>query len=331
MESGSYSLLEIAARNSTIAKRILWDEPKWTPEAAMHIARAWECLLRFDESRIQEEGAGEAAPETKAADSFDQLTNSIDFSPVFKRWKALGAVEDANDVQKRWREDLEQFSAAELFPALESGAADRLEGHLELLDATEKTLRRNWYRDHGKLNPQLSLRQVLSFGVLPALLILVSWYLLRGEPAWVDYYFENTELAGTARAGERQREIQFNWSQTSPHEEIALEQYSARFFSCLQVDTRSTVSFELGSDDGSRLFVAGESLVDIWSPHAFMTKTRGRTFEPGVYPLKLEYFQEYGGASLRLNIRAEGEAIAMSQSVRLRAPKTVGPDSVACQ
>jgi hypothetical protein len=330
MELAVESLLDSAVRNSTIAKRILWDEPNWAPEAAMHIARAWQFLLRFDDEQTascEESGTSDAASE---ANPFDRLADKINFSPVLAAWSSLGFAEDEDGVRSLWIADLEVFAQKEVSTTFDSALSARLEGHFALLDATEGELRNAWYDSHGHRRRRLSMRQALAYCFLPIVLIASCWYFLRSEPSWVDFYFQNTKLIEPASKGDLLREIRVDWSHKPPLDGMELNNYSARFYSCLQVDRRSKVGFRLGSDDGSRLFIDDVSLIDIWSPHAFMSRTKGRMLDPGIYRLKLEYFQEYGGASLRLDIRAEGQPIARSSSVRLIPPKTVSVDSVVC-
>ena len=69
------------------------------------------------------------------------------------------------------------------------------------------------------------------------------------------------------------------------------EWFGLRYEGTLRVRTPGTYTFELTSDDGSRLYVGPERVVDNDFQHDPLTKTGTVTLAAGEHPLVLEYFQ----------------------------------------
>ena len=76
----------------------------------------------------------------------------------------------------------------------------------------------------------------------------------------------------------------------------------------LKIDTRGEYAFELTSDDGSRLFVDGQRVIDNDGLHAPVTVRGSIELEIGLHPFRVEHFESAGGAALRLSWRPPGES-----------------------
>ena len=61
-------------------------------------------------------------------------------------------------------------------------------------------------------------------------------------------------------------------------------------------------SFYLGSDDGSRLRVAGELVVDRDGPQRDNERPGQIALRAGCHPMEVVYFQASGGAALKLEV-----------------------------
>ena len=57
-------------------------------------------------------------------------------------------------------------------------------------------------------------------------------------------------------------------------------------------------TFETTSDDGSRLYVNGDMLVDNWGLHGAVSRSGSVTLNKGYHDLKIEMFENNGGAYL---------------------------------
>ena len=75
------------------------------------------------------------------------------------------------------------------------------------------------------------------------------------------------------------------------------------FTGYLWIDRAGSYEFELTSDDGSRLYIDGTTLVDNDGMHP-PTSVRGSvTLQPGLHPLRVEYFEAAGTETLVLRYR----------------------------
>ncbi|MFP6887186.1 MAG: PA14 domain-containing protein [Opitutales bacterium] len=82
--------------------------------------------------------------------------------------------------------------------------------------------------------------------------------------------------------------------------------FALLFEGTLSVPNTGRYSFELGSDDGSRLEVNGKRIIDHDGPHPHSPKTGGINLKPGDHNLRLAYFQGSGPSSLALRWRGPG-------------------------
>lgn len=76
--------------------------------------------------------------------------------------------------------------------------------------------------------------------------------------------------------------------------------YAVRFDSFFTLDQASLVRFQLGSDDGSRLSVDGQVVVDVDGIHPHQTANGEVQLEAGTHHVRVEYFQGGGEATLEV-------------------------------
>jgi beta-glucosidase len=73
----------------------------------------------------------------------------------------------------------------------------------------------------------------------------------------------------------------------------------------LKVPTKGTYEFHVGSDDGARLWVADQKVIDQWATHKFLWNHGSLQLESGYQPIRLEYFESKKGAGVELAWRFE--------------------------
>ena len=81
------------------------------------------------------------------------------------------------------------------------------------------------------------------------------------------------------------------------------DNFALLFEGVISVPNSGRYSFELASDDGSRLEVNNQRIIDHDGIHKHSPKTGGINLKPGSYPFKLSYFQRNGPSSLSLRWR----------------------------
>ncbi len=84
------------------------------------------------------------------------------------------------------------------------------------------------------------------------------------------------------------------------------DNYAIRFTSNLYVKAAAQHQFYLGSDDGSRLTIGGEVIVDSDGIHPHLENKGRHSFDIGWHPVIVDYFQGGGEASLDVNIEGNG-------------------------
>jgi beta-glucosidase len=122
-------------------------------------------------------------------------------------------------------------------------------------------------------------------------------------------YFDNTDLAGTPRVVRVDPEVNFKWGSAAPHPDLAADRFSVRWTGKLVPEV--TVDGRLGatSDDGVRLWIDDQLIVEEWSEHNPLTRSRPFHFEAGrAYALRMEYCEITGGALVQLGWDATDRA-----------------------
>lgn len=126
----------------------------------------------------------------------------------------------------------------------------------------------------------------------PAPVTIRNW---RGE------YFNNKTLSGIPALVRDDTQINFNWGEGSPAPGlVGADQFSVRWTRMLDLSAGS-YHFTLTVDDGARLWVNGHLLIDAWwdqPPHTYT----GDIYVPGgATSIKLEYYENGGGAVAQLS------------------------------
>ena len=140
----------------------------------------------------------------------------------------------------------------------------------------------------------------LVLAVLAILLLGLVRSAVQGPSGpWLGEYFDNQEFEGEPLV-RYTRKVEFEWDKERPVQGMPKDKWSAIYTTCLEVEEEAEFRFRLTSDDGSRLFVDGEKLIDNWGPHSPRTRTGKMLFEPGTYAIEVEYFDAAHGAVLKL-------------------------------
>ncbi|UCF20252.1 MAG: chitobiase/beta-hexosaminidase C-terminal domain-containing protein [Gemmatimonadota bacterium] len=84
------------------------------------------------------------------------------------------------------------------------------------------------------------------------------------------------------------------------------EFFGLRFRGYISVPQTGVYGFHLASDDGSRLYVAGDTVVDNDGIHGTRERSGFAALEGGAHPIEIHFFQGAGGVSLGLAIDGPG-------------------------
>ena len=96
--------------------------------------------------------------------------------------------------------------------------------------------------------------------------------------------------------------IDFNWNAVSPDPSIPPTNYTVRWTGMVQPLFNETYSFSTTTDDGVRLWVNGQELINEWVPQAPTTWSGSISLQAlQLYPVEMDYFQAGGGAVAELS------------------------------
>jgi hypothetical protein len=94
--------------------------------------------------------------------------------------------------------------------------------------------------------------------------------------------------------------INFEWGHDAPPGLGQVDHFSARWTGRLLIRDSGVYEFFLTSDDGSRLFIDEQLVVDNWGLHATAAQQASTPLESGIHLLRVEYFETSGDANLKL-------------------------------
>ncbi|MFZ2486592.1 MAG: PA14 domain-containing protein [Anaerolineae bacterium] len=115
-----------------------------------------------------------------------------------------------------------------------------------------------------------------------------------GEPGWTGEYFNNETLAGNPVVTRTDSTIDFRWDLGSPAAGVNPDHFSARWQGTITVPG-GDYTFTMGSDDGSRLWIDGDLVMDYWNT-CCQYWNRNVTLSPGAHSVRME-MREIGGAA----------------------------------
>jgi hypothetical protein len=116
--------------------------------------------------------------------------------------------------------------------------------------------------------------------------------------------------------------IQFDWNTGSPDASVNVDQFSIRWTGQIQAKYSDTYTFYVNSDNGRRLWVNGQLIIDKWIPDYGVEYTGTINLKAGVkYDIRLEYFEKDGGANCKLEWSSPTQAREVVATSQLYANK----------
>jgi beta-glucosidase len=116
---------------------------------------------------------------------------------------------------------------------------------------------------------------------------------LKGE------YFANRDLSGSPVLTRVDRRIRFEWGDSAPASGMPADDFSMRWTGKIRVESDGEYQFFVQGDDGFRLFVNGEKIIDEWRDQAAIQKEAKIALKAGTLAdIKLEYFEHAGNAQV---------------------------------
>jgi glucose/arabinose dehydrogenase len=140
-------------------------------------------------------------------------------------------------------------------------------------------------------------------------------------------YWDNQDFTGTT-VTRIDPTINFDWEYGSPAAGIDINSFSVRWTGQVQAKVTGTNTFYTVSDDGVRLWVNGVLVIDNWTDHAPTENSGTLNLTAGQrYDVKMEFFENAGGAVAKLLWSAPGLAKETVPQAQLFPPGSPAPSS----
>ena len=119
---------------------------------------------------------------------------------------------------------------------------------------------------------------------------------LRGE------YFDNQNLQGHPVFVRNDTSMNFIWGTGSPDPRIPVDHFSVRWTGFIRLSEKNKLSnYKVCSDDGVRVWIDDSLVVDAWHDQAATDYLFAENLKPDhSYSIRIEYFENTGGAQLQL-------------------------------
>jgi len=120
------------------------------------------------------------------------------------------------------------------------------------------------------------------------------------RPGIVGTYFDNITLAGAPALERVDPRIDFAWTLDGPGPGLARDWYSVRWIGRLKVPATGIRNIGVVGSDGFRLYVDGRMVIDDWEKRSAGARLANVSLTPGVYEIRLEFFETSGNGRVRL-------------------------------
>jgi len=140
--------------------------------------------------------------------------------------------------------------------------------------------------------------------------------LMPAAGQFVAEYYANATLSGAATISRIEgsgSKLAFNWAAGAPATGIPADNFSVRWRGMITASATGIYTFSAGSDDGSRVYIDNELVVDNWSAHGYLVRTGDIGLTAGDHQIRIEYFD--GVADARLTFEYVQKAIPVNSFI----------------
>jgi hypothetical protein len=128
--------------------------------------------------------------------------------------------------------------------------------------------------------------------------VLVDWQYHTPSMVWEGSYYRNPNLSGEPAFIRNDQNIKFDWGSGSPDSSIPDNDFSVRWRRSLYLPGGAW-QFYTRSDDGSRVFVNGQKVLDQWWDHpAQSAYSNYQSLNAGTHNIVVDFYERGGVASM---------------------------------
>ncbi len=114
-------------------------------------------------------------------------------------------------------------------------------------------------------------------------------------------YYKGLQFTGKPIKEVNDKAVNFSWTLYPPDEQLQLDDYSVRWNGKIKVPENAEVNIGLEGNDGYRLYLDNQLIIDNWDKKSFSTKTVPFHFVKNKeYAIKVEFFEPKGNGKIKL-------------------------------
>ena len=117
---------------------------------------------------------------------------------------------------------------------------------------------------------------------------------------WAGKYFNNTDLTGSPVLTRNDKAINFNWGFGSPDPQVVTSDFFSAHWSRTANFSAGLYRFFARSDDGIRVWVDGQIIIDEWRVQAVTGFYHDVVLNAGNHTIVVEYFEDTGRAEVQV-------------------------------
>lgn len=130
---------------------------------------------------------------------------------------------------------------------------------------------------------------------------MLNWEPISQYSGWLGSYYDVATVSGVPIFQRGDAAIQFDWGTGSPRSDIPADSFSVRWWQHYSFGQTGQYRFRTSSDDGVRLWIDGQLMIDGWSDGT-STREKTVTLTAGYHDIQLDYYEHLGGARVQLTI-----------------------------
>jgi len=144
-------------------------------------------------------------------------------------------------------------------------------------------------------------------------------------------YFDNLELTGTPVLSRTEEKVDGHWTLFAPDEKLKVDHFSVRWSGELTAQNSGEFEIGLEGNDGFRLYVNNEMVIDNWLKQSFTKKLVKYNFKKDKkYNIKVEFFESQGEGKIQLIWNLDSTRPSSNSQQKLKeALKTVKKSNIA--
>ncbi len=123
-------------------------------------------------------------------------------------------------------------------------------------------------------------------------------------------YYNNTGLTGTPVVTRNEANVDYVWGGASPVAGVTATNWSAKWTGTLHPPTTGTYQMSLTSDDGSRVYVNGQLIINNWFNQGSTTRTGSVALTAGqAVSIEVDYYNAGGASNATLGWSIPGQSV----------------------